>query len=430
MSETTEGQGLRENRNQFVLLLAAAALSVMVTGAERSVLPVLGRSEFGVGTTTATLSFLVAYGVSKAMVDFLAGDLADRIGRKRVLVLGWILAVPVPPLIIVAPSWGWVVAANVLLGAASALIWSSSVVMRLDLAGPKRRGLAMGLSGVGPIFLGITALVAGGLAQRFGPRPVPFLVAAAAAVLGLLLALPVRDTLAKAAAEQDGLDVGDPGDPDGPGQPHGPAGMAAGVPDGAPDGMVRRLVWGSWARRDLLTANQAGLTLNMTDGVVWGIFPLFLTQQGLGLREVGLVAGIYPVVVGLVEGATGPLSDRWGRRYLIGGGMLLMALALAAFAVVEGLSAWLSLAAVMGIGYAAAFPSLSAQVGDLVPPRSRPSALGTYRMWRDLGHAVGGLTAGLLADVVGFRWSMAVIALLLGGSGMLAGRRLPTTRGH
>lgn len=412
MTETAGGQGLKENRAQFVLLLGAVALAVMVTGVERSVLPVLGRTEFGVGTTTATLSFLVAFGVSKAVADFLAGDLADRIGRKRVLSLGWVLAVPVPALIILAPNWGWVVGANVLLGAASAFIWSSSVVMRLDLAGPKRRGLAMGLSGVGPIFLGLTALVTGWLAQQYGARPLPFLVAATAAALGLLLSLPVRDTAAKASAEEDGLEH------DGPG---GRARLA----DGAPDGIVRRLVWGSWGRRDLLAANQAGLTLNMADGVVWGIFPLFLTQQELGFREVGLVAGIYPIVVGLVEAGSGPLSDRWGRRSLITGGMLLMAGSLTAFALVEGISAWLALAAVMGVGYAAAFPCLSAQVGDLVPPRSRPPALGTYRMWRDLGHAVGGLTAGLAADLVGFRWAMGLVAALLVGSGIIAARGLP-----
>lgn len=412
MSEAAEGQGLKENRGQFALLLGAVALAVMVTGVERSVLPVLGRAEFGVGTTTATLSFLVAFGVSKALADFLAGDLADRIGRKRVLLLGWVLAVPVPPLIILAPSWGWVVGANVLLGGASAFIWSSSVVMRLDLAGPARRGLAMGLSGIGPVFLGLTALTTGWLAQQYGPRPVPFVLAAVAAVGGLLLVLPVRDTVAKATAEQDGLE-------------HDGSRGREKLANGAPSGIVERLVWGSWGRRDLLVANQAGLTLNMTDGVVWGIFPLFLTQQELGFREVGLVAGIYPIVVGLVEAGAGPLSDRWGRRSLIAGGMLLMAGALAAFAVVEGLTAWLSLAAVMGVGYAASFPSLSAQVGDLVPPRSRPSALGTYRMWRDLGHAVGGLTAGVVADLVGFRWAMGLIAVLLAGSGILAAGKLP-----
>lgn len=411
-------QGLRDNRGQFALLLGAIALAVMVTGAERSVLPVLGREEFGVGTTTATLSFIIAFGVSKAIADFWAGDLAVRIGRKRVLLAGWVLALPVAPLIIWAPAWGWVVAANVLLGAASAFIWSSSVVMRLDLAGPARRGLAMGLSGLGPIFLGLTALAAGWLAHRYDPRPAPFLIAAAAAGLGLLLALPVRDTGETAAAEEENGDDAE----------RAPGATGHGSPEAAPDGVGRRLVWASWRKPELRAANQAGLAMNMADGVVWGIFPLFLTQQGLGLREVGWIAGAYPIVVGLAEGLAGPLSDRRGRRPLVVGGMLLMAAGLAAFAAVDGVIAWLAMAAIMGVGYAAAFPTLSAHVGDVVAARSRPAAIGVYRMWRDLGHAAGALTAGLLADALGFRWAMAATAALVAASAVVAGRRMNGTR--
>ena len=405
-------QGLKENRGQFLLLLLAIVLAALVTGPERSVLPVLGREEFGVGTTTATLSFLVAFGVAKAIANFLAGDLADRVGRKRVLMIGWLAALPVAPLIMLAPSWSWVVAANVLLGTASAFIWSSSVVMRLDLVGPKRRGLAMGLSGAGPMAMGATALLAGWLAQRYDPRPAPFIIAAVAAVVGLLLAMRVRDTEAKAEAEEDGLEArsgGTEGEP---------------AADAAPDGRLARLRWGSWTNDQLLGSNQAGLALNMTDGVVWGIFPLFLTRQGLGLQEVGLIAGVYPMVVGLVEGGAGSISDRIGRKPLIVGGMLLMAGALAAFAFVSGLVAWLVLAGIMGIGYAAAFPNLSAHVGDAVAPRSRPAAIGVYRMWRDLGHAVGAVVAGLLTDVVGFRWAMAMMAAVLAGSAVVARWRL------
>lgn len=414
MTPDGNGQGIGANRAQFALLLAAIVLAVMVTGAERSVLPVLGREEFGVGTTTATLSFIVAFGVAKALADFLAGGLANRIGRKRVLGLGWVMAVPVAPMILAAPSWGWVVAANVLLGGASAFIWSSSVVMRLDLAGAKRRGLAMGLSGLGPIVLGLTALAAGWLAHRFGPRPAPFLIAAVAAVVGLLLVIPIRDTGSTAAAEQDGMDGLDGADPD-----------PEGTPAVAPDGAAQKLAWASFRKIELMAANQAGLALNMTDGVVWGLFPLFLSGNGLGLREVGWVAGAYPIVVGLTEAAAGPLSDRWGRRPLIGGGMLVMAAALLAFTLVSGLPAWLALAGLMGAGYAAAFPTLTAHVGDVVAPRSRPAALGVYRMWRDVGHAVGGLTAGVLADVVGFRWAMRVVAGLVVLSATFSFWRLP-----
>ena len=413
MAAADNAQGLSANRGQFLLLLLAIVLAAMVTGPERSVLPVLGREEFGVGTTTATLSFLVAFGVAKAIANFLAGDLADRIGRKRVLLVGWLAALPVAPLIMAAPSWGWVVGANVLLGTASAFIWSSSVVMRLDLVGPKRRGLAMGLSGAGPMAMGATALLAGWLAQRYDPRPAPFLIAAAAAVVGLLLVLPVRDTEAKAQAEEDGLEDGGAS-----------AGDHEAADDTAPPGRLARLKWGSWGNGQLLGCNQAGLALNMTDGVVWGIFPLFLTRQGLGLQEVGLIAGVYPIVVGLVEGGAGSASDRVGRRPLIVGGMLLMAAALVAFAASSGIIAWLVLAGVMGIGYAAAFPNLSAHVGDAVAPRSRPSAIGVYRMWRDLGHAVGAVAAGLLADAIGFRWGMGLMAALLAGSALVARRRL------
>lgn len=409
LSSTDHPQGVRNNVGQFILLLAATAFAVMVTGAERSVLPVLGREEFGVGTTTATLSFIAAFGISKAIADFVAGDLANRLGRHRVLLAGWMAAIPVAPLIIFAPSWSWVVGANVLLGISSAFIQSSSVFMRLDLAGPKQRGLAMGMSGIGPLFLGLTALAAGWLADQYGPRPVPFLIAAAASVMGLLLAFRVRDTGEQARAEQDALEE-------------------ASASEEAPDGRLRRIAWCSWTRRDLAVANQAGLTLNMSDGVVWGVFPLFLSQQGLGLREVGLIAGIYPIVVGLTEGGTGRLSDKCGRRPLIAGGMLVMAAALAAFSMAEGLTAWLTLAGVMGVGYAAAFPSLTAQAGDLVAPRSRPTAVGVYRMWRDLGHAAGALGAGVLADLLGLRWAMGVMAGVVAVSAVIAARGLPRDR--
>lgn len=397
--------GLRENAAQFALLVLVNAFVGAMVGVERSVLPLLGEVEFGVASTAAAMSFLVTFGVAKAVANFLAGDMAGRIGRKRILLAGWLFGLPVPLLLVWAPSWGWVVFANLLLGLNQGLAWSATVIMKIDLVGPKRRGLAMGLNEfAGYLAVALTALGAGYLAAEYGPRPAPFYIAAAAAVLGLgLTLLFVRDTAAHVELERGLADRG---------VESGPADL--------PTGLAGQLWHASWANRSLFASNQAGLVNNLNDGLAWGLFPLYFAAAGLSVREVGWLAALYPAVWGTAQVGTGALSDRVGRRPLIAGGMLLQAVALGAFVLLKGFAAWAWAAVLLGLGTAAVYPTLIAQVSDLVRPRDRASTIGVYRLWRDLGYVVGALLAGVIADRFGFGAAIGAVALLTAGSGLVA----------
>jgi MFS family permease len=406
--------GLRENWEQFSILVLVNAFVGAMVGVERSVLPLLAEEEFAVGSATAALSFLIAFGLTKSVANFLAGDLAHRLGRKRILLAGWMFGLPVPLLLFWAPSWGWIVFANLLLGANQGLAWSATVIMKIDLVGPKRRGLAMGLNEfAGYLAVAMAALGAGYMAAAYGPRSGPVWIGGAAALLGLTFTiLFVRDTGQHVELEHA---LGDP---------VGQVGV-----ERAPARLLARLWHASWANRRLFAANQAGLVNNLNDGVAWGLFPLFFAAAGLTVREIGWLAALYPAVWGIAQVGTGALSDRTGRRPLIVSGMLLQAVGLAIFATATGLAWWALAAVILGLGTAAVYPTLIAQVSDLVAPRDRASGVGVYRLWRDLGYVVGGLLAGVLADQLGFRPAIGLVAALTALSGLLAWRHLPAGAG-
>lgn len=402
--------GVQENWVQFSLLVLVNAFVGTMVGVERSVLSILAEEEFEVASTTAALSFLIAFGLTKAIANFVAGDFAHRIGRRRILLIGWLFGLPVPLLLGWAPSWNWVIVANLLLGINQGLAWSATVIMKIDLAGPKQRGLAMGLNEfAGYLAVALAALGAAYMAADFGPRSGPVWIGGAAALLGILVTLLfVRDTADHVALE------------------HGMADQAAGGgPDALPTELRARLWHASWAHRPLLAANQAGFVNNLNDGLAWGLFPLFFAVSGLSIRQIGWLAALYPAVWGIAQIGTGALSDRMGRRPLIVSGMLLQASGLAIFALASSFLWWAVAAVILGLGTAAVYPTLIAQVSDLVTANDRASGVGVYRLWRDLGYVAGGLLAGILADVVGYRAAIGVVAVLTAVSGLVARGYLP-----
>jgi MFS family permease len=405
--------GLRQNRVQFSLLVLVNAFVGTMVGVERSVLSILAEEEFGVASATAALSFLVAFGLTKAIANFVAGDFAHRIGRRRILLIGWLFGLPVPLLLWWAPSWNWVIVANLLLGVNQGLAWSATVIMKIDLVGPKQRGLAMGLNEfAGYLAVAVAALGAAYVAADFGPRSGPVWIGGAAALLGILCTLLfVRDTgdhveLEHAMADQ----------------------AVEGGPDALPTEFRARLWHASWAHRPLFAANQAGFVNNLNDGLAWGLFPLFFAASGLSLREIGWLAALYPAVWGIAQVGTGALSDRTGRRPLIISGMMLQASGLAIFALASSFLWWAVAAVTLGLGTAAVYPTLIAQVSDLVTPKDRASGVGVYRLWRDLGYVAGGLLAGALADALGFRAAIGFVALLTAASGLVTRGYLPAGR--
>jgi MFS family permease len=389
--------GLRENLAQFSLLVAVNAFVGGMVGLERSTLPLIGETDFGLASKAAVLSFIVAFGLAKAFTNLGAGALAARLGRRRLLIAGWAIALPVPVLVAVAPSWGWIVAANVLLGVNQGLAWSMTVVMKTDLVGHERRGFALGLNeaaGYGGVAL--TAAMSGWLAADFAARDVLVVSAAAIAVAALLLsAVFVRDTAAHVALEQ---------------QQHG-AGSAPRLRRAFPDA--------SWRRPALRACSQAGLVNNLNDALAWGLVPLYLAAHGVGVGEIGLVAGLYPAVWGIGQIWTGHWSDRVGRKPLIVGGMLTQSAALAALAVSDGGFVLAAAASVLlGVGTALVYPTLIAAVSDAVEPVARAPVVGVYRFWRDMGYVAGGLLTGVVADALGFGGAIAVVAALTAASGI------------
>jgi MFS family permease len=406
--------GLRENWRQFALLVLVNAFVGAMVGLERSVLPLLGEREFGLATKSAALSFVATFGVVKACTNLLAGRLGDRYGRRHVLIAGWLFALPVPFLVIWAPTWGWIVAANVLLGINQGLAWSTAVIMKIDLVGPRQRGLAMGLNEfAGYLAVALSALATGIIAGRYGLRPEPFYLGIAFAAAGLALSvLFVRDTTAHAHAEartHESLQARDPA---------GPA---------ATPTFAELLARGTWRDPALASASQAGLVNNLNDGLAWGLFPLYFAAAGLSVSQIGVLAYIYPATWGVAQLWTGALSDRWGRKWLIAGGMLLQATALAAMVVRRGFTPWAIAGVVLGVGTAMVYPTLLAAIGDVAHPAWRGSAVGVYRLWRDLGYAVGALLAGVLADVFGMDTAIGVVAALTAASGLVVALRMPET---
>jgi MFS family permease len=414
MSRVTGGRqvrlGLRANLAQFSLLVGVNALVGGMIGQERTVLPLLAARIFHLRAFTAALTFILAFGAVKAATNFFAGTLSDRIGRKPVLVAGWLIGLPVPLLLLWAPAWGWIILANVLLGINQGLTWSTTVIMKIDLAGPQRRGLAMGLNeaaGYGAV--AITALATGFIAAHYGLRPQPFYLGLAYAGLGLALStLLVRETHGHAQHE---------------------AATHANTSAAAHQGLSTRQVFllTSFKEKALSAASQAGMVNNLNDGLAWGIFPLFFARYGLPVSRIGILAALYPAVWGAGQLVTGALSDRVGRKWLIAGGMWTQALAIGLIAAVHDFWPWAAGALLLGAGTAMVYPTLLAAIGDVAHPRWRASSVGVYRLWRDGGFAIGALLAGVVADLLGLAAAIWTVAALTAASGVVVAVRMYET---
>jgi MFS family permease len=387
--------GLRANAAQFALLVALNAFVGAMVGLERSVLPLVGKEEFALRSSSAILAFVVAFGAAKAVTNLAAGALAERLGRKRLLVAAWLVALPVPLLVGLAPSWWWIVAANVLLGVNQGLAWSMTVVMKIDLAGPARRGLALGLNeSAGYLGVAVAAFATGALAGSYAPRTVVWVGAAAIVTVGLVATVAfVRDTREHVRLEQ-----------------------AEVAGDG---GVLPASAFASFRDPVLRACSQAGLVNNLNDALAWGLAPLYLAANGASVREIAIVAAVYPLVWGAGQLATGWISDIAGRKPLIGSGMVLQACALALLVAGNGSFApSLSAAVLLGIGTALVYPTLLAAVSDRVSPRERPQAFGVYRFWRDFGFVAGALIAGFGADVTSTSTAIVLVAALTALSGL------------
>jgi MFS family permease len=403
--------GLVENWRQFSLLVLVNAFVGGMVGLERTVVPLIGSEEFRIASTTIVVSFIVSFGIVKALANLVSGHFADIYGRKAMLVVGWLFGLPVPFMLGWGPNWGFIVAANALLGVNQGFAWSMTVNMKVDLVGPKSRGLAVGLNEFAGYFsVGVTAFLTGYIASRYGLRPAPFYIGIAYAVLGLLLSiLLVADTRQHVRLE-----------------------LARHALPAERTGFWEIFRRASFGDRNLFAASQAGLVNNLNDGMSWGIFPLFFAAYGLGVERIGVLKAVYPAVWGVMQMATGPLSDRWGRKGLIVAGMWTQAAALFLTAAMRSFGWWLVASVLLGLGTAMVYPTLIAAVSDASHPSWRARSLSVYRFWRDLGYAIGALAAGLLADRFGAALAIAAIGALTFASGavtaiaMKEAKRMPT----
>jgi MFS family permease len=400
--------GLRENLGQFALLVVVNAFVGGMVGIERSILPAIAEQEFHLAARAAALSFIAAFGVAKALTNYAAGSLSDRVGRRHVLIGGWLLAIPVPFLLMWGPSWTWIVIANVLLGASQGLTWSTTVIMKIDLVGPRQRGLAMGLNEfAGYLAVGASALATGWIAATYGLRPQPFYLGVVFVALGLGLSVTlVRDTTAHASHEST-------------------------LADASPATSVlssREVFWRTTLEdRNLSSISQAGLVNNLNDGMAWGLLPIVFATAGMTLHQIGWLAAIYPVTWSIGQLFTGAISDRTGRRSLVVSGMWTQAVGIVVIAFATTFSTFTLGSVLLGVGTAMVYPTLLAAVGDVAHPSWRASAVGVYRLWRDLGYAFGALLAGITADLLGLTAAVLTIAALTFASGVVAAARMTET---
>jgi MFS family permease len=408
--------GLAANWRQFALLVLINAFVGGMVGLERAIVPLLAERDFGLVSRAAILSFIVSFGIVKALANLVAGRTSDRIGRKRILVAGWLIGLPVPFLVMFAPTWGWIVLANALLGVNQGLCWSTTVIMKIDLVGPARRGLAMGLNeaaGYGAVSL--AALASGFLAATSGLRPQPFLLGVAFALAGLLLsAFFVRESRGHARHEARLVD-------------HSADIATAATASAKPPSFAQIFLRTSWRDPALFAASQAGLVNNLNDGMAWGLFPLFFAAAGLSIERIGVLAAIYPGIWSISQLATGALSDRLGRKGMIVAGMWVQSVGIFLILLTRGFLAWALAMVLLGLGTALVYPTLLAAISDVAHPDWRASAVGVYRLWRDGGYAIGALVAGVLADRFGISWAIAGIGILTFASGILALARMYET---
>jgi MFS family permease len=400
--------GLAANATQFWLLVAVNAFVGSMVGIERDVLPLVGQRVFGLASETAVLSFIVTFGFTKAFANLYAGRTADRTGRKPLLVAGWLFAIPVPFLLMYAPAWGWIVLANVLLGINQGLCWSMTVVMKIDLVGPKQRGLAMGLNEfAGYLAVGVAAYLSGAIAAAYGLRPWPFALGIVSVFVALALSIFfVRETHGHARFEAA--------------RGHSPRQS----PSTSFWALFARV---SWKDRTLSAISQAGLVNNLNDGLAWGLLPLHFAAAGLAIERIAILSAVYPVMWGLCQLFTGALSDRVGRKWMIAGGMWLQAIAIALFLIPVNFVLWFLAALLLGLGTAMVYPTLLAAIGDVVDPLVRASSVGVYRLWRDSGYAFGALLSGIVAQALGQNAAIAVVAALTLGSGAIVAVRMCET---
>ncbi len=406
MTSTSVRLGLRENWAQFSLLVLVNAFVGGMVGLERSILPAIAQEEFGIAARAAILSFIVAFGVTKAAANYLAGRLADRFGRKRVLVAGWLVAVPVPLLLMHAPSWDWVIGANVLLGVSQGLTWSVTVIMKIDLAGPRQRGLAMGLNEfAGYVAVAGSALATAWIAAVHGLRPEPFYLGIAFVLVGLTLsAFAVRETHHHVTHES----------------------AMSERPERVPS--QGEVFWRTTLTdRNLSSVSQAGLVNNLNDGMAWGLFPLWFAAAQMSLEQIGILAAVYPATWGIAQLATGAWSDRVGRKWLIAGGMWVQALGIAVVLVSHGIAGAVVGSVLLGLGTAMVYPTLLATISDVAHPAWRASAVGVYRLWRDLGYAFGAVLSGVVADALGLSAAIAAVTVVTFASGVIVAIRMRET---
>jgi MFS family permease len=379
--------GLKENWKQFTLLIIINAFVGGMVGLERTILPQIAEAEFNLAAKTAILSFIIVFGIVKAITNYFTGTLANKLGRKNLLVVGWVIGLPIPFLLIYALDWNWIIAANILLGINQGLTWSSTVVMKIDLVGEKNRGLAMGLNEfAGYLSLAFVGFLTGWIAGEYGLRPYPFYVGIALSVAGLVFSwLFVKDTRGHSSKEAE----------------------SSSVPR-----LNNVFLNTTWTHKNLGSVTQAGLVNNLNDGMAWGLFPILLASKGLSLAEIGIIIAIYPGVWGLGQLFTGKMADLYSKKLLLFWGMFLQGFALTMLIKAEAFHQYIILSSLLGLGTALVYPTFLASIAENTHPADRPKSIGTFRLWRDLGYAIGALITGIVADSFGVDASVALIAII------------------
>jgi len=379
--------GLKENLNQFSLLVIVNAFVGGMVGLERSILPEIAEKEFGLTTKSIILSFIIIFGITKAITNYYTGALANKYGRKNLLILGWIIGIPIPFILMYAPSWNWIIFANILLGINQGLAWSSTVVMKIDLVGEKSRGFAMGLNEfAGYLSVAIVAFLTGWIASNYGLRPYPFYIGIILVILGLIFSVFfIKDTKHHVAKESKSNITP----------------------------LMKSIFWDTtWKNNNLGAVSQAGLINNLNDGMVWGIFPLLLISKNFTIEQIGIITAIYPAVWGIGQLFTGKMADKYPKKEMLFWGMLLQATTLLFFVLAKEMHQYIILSAILGWGTAMVYPTFLASIAENTNPIDRAKSIGIFRLWRDLGYAIGAIITGIIADLYNINSAIIMIGVL------------------